>query len=335
MNETVLVNDSPLLPGPIGFVLLPQFTVIALAAAIEPLRIANRYLKTPYVWRLLSLDGKAVVDDNGIAIQPHGSIADFDSLGTAILCADVRPEHYYSRDLRRWLHRLNGAGASLGALDTGCFVLARAGLLDKCRVTMHWEVIDAFRERFPKIVVAQTLFEVSSRRLTCAGGIAALDMMLSAIAIDHGADLASRVAEHCLHERIRPGESAQRLTFSTRSGIRHPDVGAAIQLLENTLDRSIGVSELAEHVGLSARQLLRLFESTVGEGPSRYHRRIRLEHARGLLRYAGLSVTETACAAGFESLAHFCRAYRQHYGQSPGTDRADSKHSPLQRDRPQ
>jgi len=334
MSDSVLSPSAALLPGPIGFVLLPQFTVIALAAAIEPLRIANRYLKTPYAWRLLSLDGKPVIDDNGIAIQPHGAIADYDTLGTVILCADVRPEHHYSRDLRRWLHRLDGAGASLGALDTGCFVLARAGLLDKCRVTMHWEVIDAFRERFPRIVVAQTLFEFDARRLTCAGGTAALDMMLSAIAIDHGMDLANRVAEHCLHERIRPGESAQRVAISTRSGIRHPAIAAAVQRLESTLDRSVSVAELAEHVGLSTRQLLRLFESTVGEGPGRYHRRMRLEHARGLLRYAGLSVTETAVAAGFESLAHFCRAYRQHYGQSPGSDRADSRHAPLQRDRP-
>ncbi len=333
MPSAVTSPATALLPGPIGFVLVPQFAVMALASAIEPLRIANRYLETPYTWQLLSLDGAAVVDDNGIAIQPHAAIDAVESLGTVILCADIQPERFYSRDLRRWLHRMNSAGASLGALDTGCFLLARAGLLDGCRVTMHWEVVEAFRERFPKIVVAQTLFEVGARRLTCAGGTAAIDMMLSAIAIDHGADLANRVAEHCLHDRIRPGDAAQRSALATRNRIHHPALAAAMQLLEETPQRAIGVPELAGHVGLSTRQLLRLFAQIVGEGPGRYHRRLRLEHARSLLRYTAISVTEASVAVGFESLAHFCRAYRQQYGRPPGSDRSDAKHRPLLRDR--
>jgi AraC family carnitine catabolism transcriptional activator len=315
-------------------VLIPQFAVMALASAIEPLRIANRYLQTPYTWRLLSLDGKPVVDDNGISIQPHASIDAVDTLGTAILCADIQPERHYSRELRRWLHRLDAAGTSLGALDTGCFLLARAGLLDGRRVTMHWEVVEAFRERFPKTVVAQTLFEVGPRRLTCAGGTAAIDMMLSAIALDHGAELANRVAEHCLHDRIRPGDAAQRMALATRSRIHHPALAGAMQLLEDTPERAIGVPELAAHARLSTRQLLRLFAQIVGEGPARYHRRVRLEHARSLLRYTAISVTEASVAVGFESLAHFCRAYRQQYGQAPGIDRhVETRRRPLLRDR--
>ncbi len=325
---------APQLPGPIGFVLIPQFAVMALASAVEPLRIANRYLQTPYTWRLLSLDGAPVADDNGILISPHGSIHDAGPLGTVILCADIQPERYYSRELRRWLQQANASGASLGALDTGCFLLARAGLLDGCRVTMHWEVVEAFRERFPKIVVAQTLFEVGARRLTCAGGTAAIDMMLSAIAIDHGIELANRVAEHCLHDRIRPGDVAQRMALTRRSRIHHPALAAAMQLLEETPERPIGVPELSAHVRLSSRQLLRLFAQMVGEGPGRYHRRLRLEHARGLLRNTAITVTEASVAVGFESLAHFCRAYRQQYGQAPGVDRgSDAKGRPLLRDR--
>lgn len=333
MSAPATNHASQLLPGPIGFVLLPQFAVIALASAIEPLRLANRYLPTPYTWQLLSLEGQTVVANNGLAIQTHGTIHDVERLGTVILCADVQPERFDSRAFRRWLQRMDLLGASIGALDTGCFLLARAGLLDKCRVTMHWEVIDAFRERFPDIVVAQTLFEVGSRRLTCAGGTAALDMMLGAIALDHGRDLANRLAEHCLHERIRPGDSAQRMALVTRSGIRQPMLAAAIELLEHTPERSIAVAELAEHAGLSTRQLLRMFAQTLGEGPAHYHRRLRLEHARGLLRNTGISVTEVASAVGFESLAHFCRAYRQQYGLSPGRDRGHSSHTTLVRDR--
>ena len=322
-----------LLRNPIGFLLVPEFAVIALASAIEPLRIANRYLRDPYRWTLLSADGAAVIDDNGIPIQPHGPIASAGALGTLILCADIRPERFYSRALRGWLHALDRAGATLGALDTGVFLLARAGLLDGCRVTTHWEVIDAFRERFPQIAVAQTLFEVGPRRMTCAGGTAALDMVLNAIAADHGAPLANRVAEHCLHERIRSGDAAQRMALPLRTRIHHPRLADAVQHLERTLDRPVPVDELAGHCGLSGRQLLRLFEQHLAEGPAQYHRRARLEHARTLLRNSPMTVTDAAVAVGFESVAHFCRAYRTQYGRSPGRDRrGEGPARPLLRD---
>jgi AraC family carnitine catabolism transcriptional activator len=325
---------TALLRSPIGFLLIPQFAVMALASAIEPLRIANRYLRDPYRWQLLSLDGAAVVDDNGIPIQPHGSMRDAGPLGTLIVCADIRPERFYSRDLRRWLHQLDRQGAALGSLDNGCVLLARAGLLEGCRVTMHWEIVEAFRERFPGIAVAQTLFELDRRRLTCAGGTAALDMMLHAIGTDHGATLASRVAEHCLHERIRSGDAAQRMALPVRTRIHHPRLARAVQALEQTLDRPIPADELAATVDLSVRQLLRLFSQHLGEGPAQHHRRLRLEHARTLLRNTSISVTEAALAVGFESVAHFCRAYGVQYGRPPGRDRrAEGPARPLLRDR--
>lgn len=324
---------GPLLRSPVGFLMIPQFAVIALACAIEPLRIANRYLSTPYSWRLLSADGGAVVDDNGIPIQPHAAIGEAGPLGTLIVCADIQPERHYTRELRRWLHRLEADGATLGALDTGCFLLARAGLLAGARVTMHWEVIEAFRERFPSITVAQTLYEVGGRRMTCAGGTASLDMMLNAIALDHGAALANRVAEHCMHERIRSGNAGQRMVAAARIGVHHPGLVRAVQLLEETLDRPIGVAELAAAVQLSARQLLRLFREHLGEGPAHLHRRLRLEQAQTLLRNSALSVTETAVATGFESAAHFSRAYRQQYGRAPGVERQRTATArPLRRD---
>ncbi len=324
---------APLLRNPIGFLLIPQFAVIALASAIEPLRIANRYLRTPYRWTLLSLDGAPVVDDNGIPIQPHASIAHAPPLGTLVICADVRPERYWSRELRRWLHALDRDGATLGALDTGAFLLARAGLLDASRVTMHWEVIGAFRERYPRIAVAQTLFEVDQRRLTCAGGTAALDMMLTAIAADHGVPLAHRVADHCLHDRIRSGDAAQRMALPVRARIHHPRLARAVQRLESQLDAAVPVTVLAQEAELSERQLLRLFRDHLGEGPAHYHRRLRLEHARTLLRNSAMTVTDTAIAVGFESVAHFCRAYRQLYGRSPGEDRrGEGPARPLLRD---
>lgn len=324
-------TQPELLPGPIAFVLFPRYAMIALASAIEPLRIANRYLAKPYEWRLLTQDGEPVEDRNGISIRPHGALHSTE-VGSVILCADTDPELNYSGQLGTWLHGVAARGGTLGALDTGAFLLARAGLLDGRRVTLHWEVAQAFQERFPTISVFQTLFEIDGGRMTCAGGTAAIDMMLGAIAIDHGIKLANRVAEHCLHGDIRQGQLKQRMDTVLRHRAHHPALVKALRLLEATLDRPVRIDELADSCLVSSRQLARLFSQALGEGPGQYHRQLRLEHARNLLRHTSLSVTEVAIAAGFDSLAHFSRSFRQRYGVPPGHERAhEQKGMPLRR----
>ncbi len=312
---------EPVLRNPIGFLLIPQFTVIALSSAIEPLRIANRYVARKYEWKLLSLDGRAVPDDNGILIQADMAIEACGELGTVVVCSDIRPERYYSARLKRWLHSLDRAGVTLGGLDTGCFLLARAGLLKGCRVTLHWEVIDAFRERFPEIELRPTLFEVGNRRLSCAGGTAVLDMMLSAIAADHGTAVANRVAEHCLHDHIRSGASGQRMALPLRSGAHHPKVVKALRRFEEEPQTPLRVAQLARELQLSPRHLLRLFRQQLGDTPRRYQQRMRLERARGLLVQTDLAVAQVAEACGFPSAAHFARAFRRQYGKPPSATR--------------
>lgn len=308
--------------GVIGFLLLPRFALIALSSAIEPLRVANRYLSTPYRWVLLTVDGEPVEDSNGIPIRPHASIDEAPMLHTLIVCADVQPERHYTRHLRDWLWRLNGMQVALGALDTGCFILARAGLLEGCRVTVHWEVAEAFQDRYPRLTLVDSLFEVDQRRLTCAGGTAAIDMMLQFIDLEHGAELANRVAEHCLHAGQRQGDKRQRTEVTASGRVHHTGLARSIVFLHANLDRPVGVPELAGHAGLSARQVIRLFTAALGVGPSHYHRRLRLEHARSMLLYTQISIAEAAVAVGFESLAHFSRAYRQQFGAPPSIHRS-------------
>ena len=149
-----------LLRNPIGFLLLPRFTVIALSSAIEPLRIANRYTAAKYAWRLISMDGAPVPDGNGLPIQPDCSINGAGPLGTLLVCADHDPEKPATRPLVAWLRELDRAGTTLGGIDTGAFTLARAGLLKGRRVTVHWEVIDVFRE--PKRALAERIFMTPS-----------------------------------------------------------------------------------------------------------------------------------------------------------------------------
>ena len=165
-----------------------------------------------------------------------------------------------------------------------------------------------------------TLFEVGDRRMSCASGTAVLDMMLSTICLDHSATLAHRVAEHCLHERIRDGASRQRAVASLRSGHSHPKLVKAMGFIE----QAGGTQTLAQIAGLSdlsPRQLLRIFQEQLRESPGRYRLRTRLERARNMLLQTDLPVTQIAQSCGFVSPAHFSRAFRQRFGKSPTATR--------------
>jgi transcriptional regulator GlxA family with amidase domain len=311
-----------LLRNPIGFLLVPRFTVIALSSAIEPLRIANRYVSKKYAWRLISADGKAVPDGNGLQIQPDRSIEDAGTLGTLFVCADHDPEKAATRRTVTWLRGLDRAGVTLGGIDAGAFVLARAGLLEHRRVTVHWEVIEAFRERYPGIEVTEALFEVDRDRLTSAGGIAVIDMMLHAIAADHGQAIADRVAEHCLHDHMRNASEIQRMAANPGTlQAQHPKVSQAIRYAEARLDRAFTPEDVAQAVGLSGRQLSRLFRAVLDESPARCFARMRLERSRLLLRRTAMPILDVAVACGFASQAHFSRSFREAFGHPPRDER--------------
>ncbi|MEZ5741917.1 MAG: GlxA family transcriptional regulator [Burkholderiaceae bacterium] len=316
---------QPVLPSPIGFLLLPQFTSIALACAIEPLRIANRYVPDKYTWQVLSLDGSPVPDGNGTLVQADHAYDRTGRLGSLFLLADIRPERFYSRPLKDWLHRQDRQGVVLASLDTACFVLARAGLLDGHRATPHWEVIDTFRERFANVAISPTLFDIGERRLCGAGGSAVLDMMLTAIGLDHGQAVANRVAEHCLVDRIRAADSWQRMALPLRSGAHHPTLVRAIRLIEDNPQPAPTVSGLSRTLGISERHLLRLFRDHLGETAHDYLLRVRLERARALLVQSDLSVTEIAQVVGYGSVAHFSRAYRRFFGRTPSAGRRKTR----------
>lgn len=316
-----LGSDVALLPGPVGFLLIPRFTSIAFFSAVESLRIANRYLGGKYQWGLYSVDGEAVPDGNGISIAVHRAIDGGAEVGSLIICADLEPERYVTEGLVRSLRALAGRQVVLGALDTAAHVLARAGLLDGYRATLHWENARAFAQRYPRVRITSNLFEFDRLRVTCAGGTACIDMMLHAIGTDHGQDVAARVSEHFIHERIRRGSEHQRLEISQRYGVYDPKVIRAIQLMEQQMDDPMEVRELAGNVKLSGRQLMRLFQKHLGKSPGEFYLHLRLEHARRLILQSDLALTDVAVASGFQSQAHFSRVYRKQFGQRASDER--------------
>lgn len=323
----MLKSELRELPERIGFLLVPDFSMIAFTSAVEPLRIANRMSgRALYTWSLISKDGAPVTASNGVSVNVELSmarIAEREALpfATAILCSGLGAERYRDREVLAWLRRLDRPGVRVGALCTGAHILARAGLLDGCRCTIHWENLAGFREAFPEIEVAADLFEIDRDRLTCSGGTAALDMMLHLIALGHGGELARKVSEQCLLDRIRGAHDHQRMPIGVRFGVHHPKLLRTIEMMEANLEEPLSADELARQVGLSRRQLERLFRNALGRPPARFYLERRLERARHLLYQTELPVIEVALACGFVSASHFSKCYRQMYGKTPRAER--------------
>lgn len=309
------------------FLLIPDFSMIAFTSAIEPLRIANRLSgRRLYAWRLVSRDGAPVVASNGIAIQVEAGVAAHEPMAagplpTIVLCGGLGSERFKDPALFAWLRRWNRRGAAIGALCTGAHVLARAGLLDGHRCTIHWENLPGFTEAFPEIEVTADLFEIDRNRFTCSGGTAALDLMLHRIALAHGEDLATRVSEQCILDRIRGPQDRQRMPLRLRLGVHHPKLLRAVELMEANIEEPLSQAALARDVGLSRRQLERLFRRHLARTPAQYYLEVRLERARHLLRQTDLPIMSVACAAGFISASHFTTCYRQLFGKTPRAER--------------
>src|SRR4051794_38166671 len=170
-------------PYRIGFLLIPEFPMMAFAAAIEPLRSANRLTgERRFEWQLFSRDGAPVRASNGIDIAVHGAAGDERPLDLLVACAGTRDAGAGDEVVHGWLRALARRGTALGGVSLGAYVLATAGLLDGRRCALHWESLDAFAERFPRVRVSTDIFVIDGNRYTCAGGTSALDMMLQVIA---------------------------------------------------------------------------------------------------------------------------------------------------------
>ena len=310
------------LPYRVAFVLVPRFSMIAFTAAVEPLRLANHTKgQTLYHWSLFTLDGKPVSASNGIVLHPEGDLRAAREFETIVVCSGLDVHLVNDKALLSWLRRMDRQGAAVGAICTGSHILARAGLLDGHRCTIHWEQLASFAEDFPEIEVTSELFEISGNRFTCSGGTSAIDMMLNAIAQQHGHELAAAVADQFMHERIRDRHDHQRMSLPVRLGVRHPKLLSVIEMMEQNLEEPLSRTDLAQSADLSTRQLERLFRKYLSRSPARYYLELRLNKARLLLLQTNMSVIDVALACGFVSASHFSKCYRDFFGRTPRKER--------------
>ena len=287
------------------------------ASAVEPLRVANRFKVDAYRWTILSLDGGPVVASNGMSLNVDAALPEARDVKTLLVVAGFNPLQHYQQALADTLRQLDRQGATLGAIDTGAFVLAQARLLQGQPVTLHWEAQSAFKELFPALKVTQELFEWGERRISCAGGTAAMDMMLALIGKRHGHALAATVSEQFLHGPVRSPSEHQRTELVARFGVHDKKLVQAIQTMQTHLEEVLPLEELAARMGVTRRQMERLFATHLRVSPAAFYLGLRLDRARQLLAQSDLGIMEVALACGFSSASHFARAYRSQFGQRP------------------
>ncbi|WP_261897559.1 choline metabolism transcriptional regulator GbdR [Vibrio porteresiae] len=319
----------------IGFLLLNNFTMLALASAVDPLRMANQLTgKTLYDWYIISEDGLGVKASDGITVTPDMSMSQAPQLDTLIVVGGVNIVRSYTRKQVSWLQSLARKHIRLGGVCTGPYLLAEAGLLDGYNCSVHWECLATLQERHPRVNCLNHLFVIDRDRMTCSGGSVPLDMMITMIQKDFGRELGSSISEMFICDRVRGENDYQRVPLKHMLGTAQPKLVETITLMEANIEEVIELDELASYVGLSRRQLERLFQKYLQCSPSKYYLKLRLYRARQLLRQTTMSIIDIATACGFVSSPHFSKCYRLHIGISPKAERIGSQVGVLAQNNP-
>ena len=322
IEPQIVEVNHPGKPRRFVFVLMENFTMLCFAAAVESLRIANRTAgKELYSWTIVSEDGEEATCSNGCTFRVDGNLIELDRDDTIMLCGGVDVQKATTKRILNWIRRESRRGVTIAGLCTAGYTLAKAGLLDGKKATIHWENQDSFSEEFEEVELTKSVFVVDGNRITTAGGTASIDLMIKLIADDHGEDLANAVADILIYSSIRTDQDTQRLSIPTRIGVRHPKLSRVIQMMEQNIEDPISPAILAKDVGMSTRQLERLFRRYLSRSPKRYYMELRLQKARNLLMQTDMTVITVALACGFASPSHFSKCYRSHYNTTPYRER--------------
>ena len=311
----------------IGMLLLPEFNASAAFSFLDPFRAAN-YIRgsSLYRWELISADGQPVAASNGAVIGVNGNMSHDEGYDLVVVNASWAPERFNSREMRNWLGRCVRRGATLAGIDTGAFVLARAGLMDGYRATVHYEHGAAFRELFPRSNLEEVLYVIDRDRLSCCGGAAAADLALRLVQNQNGLELANASAVYLFKGRHRMGNEAQVEHEREPVGYSMPEkLREAVILMERNVEEPLSPAEIATNLSISQKQLQRLFRRHTGVTPVRYYINTRLDRARGLVTQTDLPLAQVASACGFGTAEQFSRAYSTHFNIPPSHDRIEGR----------
>ncbi len=313
-NAIFQPSDQPLT---IALLVLPQASILEVASALDPLRNANRQLgRDAYHWRVVSPDGAPVALTCGIELPSSGPLSHAVGAEALIVVAGYRLAEVATRPLIRDLRRIASRFALVGGIDAAPWVLARAGLLDGYRATVHWEDLEDLAATHPDIDVVPDRFVIDRNRVTISGAAPASDFMLHLIRARHGAALARQVAASFL-TRARPGNEPQVAAIDPDPAL-DPRVAAALARMEARIDTPETITMTARSVGLSARRLETLFRQALGTTPAAHALGLRLQAARRMLTDTKHPLAEVALRTGFSGPATLSRAFSSRFGHPPG-----------------
>ncbi|NVK40476.1 MAG: GlxA family transcriptional regulator [Oceanospirillaceae bacterium] len=305
---------------------MQDFSLTGFSCAVEALKTANGLSgEGLYEVTLIGTgDEELVRSSSGVEVRIDCKVDRVPMLDALFVCGPATLSRSGQEKLTLWLKRWARTIRTLGGIGSGAYLLARAGLLDGYRATIHWLDMAALRDEFPRVQATGNLFETDRDRYTCGGGTAAMDMMLFLIGREHGMDLASSLSEQFVCERIRPSDEAQRVPLKTRLGTQQPSLIEAVTLMEANIEEPLSPDDLAHHVGVSRRHLERLFKQHLQTVPSQYYLELRLDRARTLLRTDDRPILQVGLMCGFSSASYFSTAYRNHFGITPRQERRNA-----------
>ena len=306
----------------IGFLTLKNFSLIAFSNAVEVLRMAN-YLsgKEVYQWFVITSDGAPVLASNGLEFSQNAKFEDMGTPDVVLVCGGVDVQKVVTPSVLKLLKHYDKQNIWLGGICTGTYALAKAGLLDGSRCTVHWENMASLCEEFPNIEFVQELFVIDGNRATCAGGIAPLDLMLHFVLMRFGKKLVAEISDQFMVERVRDGKDTQHIPVAARVGSSHKALVEVSALMESNIEEPLSLDELARLASLSQRHLQRMFRQVLNVTPMNYYLNLRLKRARTLLLQTEMSIMSITVACGFQSSCHFSKSYRSFYGYSPSLER--------------
>lgn len=305
-----------------AFLTLPNYSLIAVSNALEPLRMANRQMGAEiYEWSVVTLDGGPAESSSGLTLTPTGPLDKLHRSDIVFVCGGINVREAVSPALLTALRRLADRQVPLGGLCTGGYALAKAGLLDSYRATIHWENLSALREEFPRVKISDQLFTIDRDRYTSSGGTAPLDLMLNLIESRSGSKVSKLVSEQFILDRVRKDTDRQYIPLRAQIGLSNRGLIRVANLMEQHIEKPLSLEAIAKSSGLSRRQIERLFKRDMNCVPKRYYLEMRLRRARELLLQTAMPIMDITAACGFQSTPHFSKCYRSHFGHPPSVER--------------
>ncbi len=306
----------------IDLLVLPETNLILVASVIEPLRAANRIAgKALYDWDIFSPDGTAIETKSGIPIPVAGPFRPQKETAPLFVLSSYNWQAYTTSHLRMQLSLTARHREVMAGIESGSWMLAETSLLDNCSATTHWEDFEDFTAAYPQITMVRERFVIDGKRITTGGSLPTLDLMLELIRRQHSYSLALEVSRLFIYELERTRGDLLQVPAIGNMRILDARVGAAVKLMEETVDAPLTLTRLARRAGVSARHLQDLFQETMGVAPHAHYLALRLNAARRKVIETRADFADIAAATGFNSSSAFSRSYRAHYRESPSETR--------------